>query len=125
MQNTNFLKNGQATRKYFLDHFIWIDSYARRILQRFGFDECKPVATLMLKDSGLQESNIKITNFPHRQAVSALMYLMVGTRPDLAYSGSFISRSLENPSAEDSASEKSVPLYSWYNYIWNHIPSNR
>ncbi|KAG5878525.1 hypothetical protein JTB14_008930 [Gonioctena quinquepunctata] len=42
----------------------------------------------------------KVSNFPYRQAVGALMYLMLGTRPDLAYSIGFLSRSLENPTAE-------------------------
>ncbi|GFY43368.1 hypothetical protein TNIN_452111 [Trichonephila inaurata madagascariensis] len=36
-----------------------------------------------------------------RQAVDALMYLMVGTRSDLAHSVGFLSRSLKNPSADD------------------------
>jgi hypothetical protein len=85
--------------------------YARKILQRFGFDECKPVETPMLKDSGLQEPNIKVTDFRYRQAVGALMYLMVGTRPDLAYSIGFLSRSLENPSAEDIVRVKRVFRY--------------
>ncbi|GFS70301.1 retrovirus-related Pol polyprotein from transposon TNT 1-94 [Nephila pilipes] len=56
--------------------------YAEKLLQRLGFDECKFITTLMLKDSGLQKSDIKISDFPYRQAVGALMYLMVGTRSD-------------------------------------------
>ncbi|GFU40105.1 retrovirus-related Pol polyprotein from transposon TNT 1-94 [Trichonephila clavipes] len=75
--------------------------YARKILKCFGFEECKPVATPMLKDCRMQKSETKNSDFPYRQAVGALMYLMVGTRPDLAYSAGFLSRSLENPSAED------------------------
>ncbi|GFU47026.1 copia protein [Nephila pilipes] len=70
--------------------------YAKKLLQRFEFDECKPVATPMLKDSGFQKSD-----FPYRQAVGALMYLMVGTKSDLAYSAGFLSISLEYPSTED------------------------
>ncbi|GFV74067.1 hypothetical protein TNCV_601181 [Trichonephila clavipes] len=35
------------------------------------------------------------------QAVGSLMYLMVGTRPDLAYSVGFLRDHFENPSAED------------------------
>ncbi|GFY46270.1 integrase core domain protein [Trichonephila inaurata madagascariensis] len=78
--------------------------YARKLLKCFGFEECKPVATPMLKDCRLQKSEIKNSDFPHRQAVGALMYLMVGTRPDLAYSVTFLSRSLEKPSAEETKS---------------------
>lgn len=89
-------------------------AYARKILQRFGFDECKPVATPMLKDKnvGYQEGDTKTTvDFPYRQAIGALMYLMIGTRPDLAYSVGFLSRSLENPSTEDIVRVKRVFRY--------------
>ncbi|GFY41846.1 integrase core domain protein [Trichonephila inaurata madagascariensis] len=55
----------------------------------------------MLKDCRLQKSETKISYFPYRQAVGALMYLMVGTRSGLAQSVGFLSRSLENPSADD------------------------
>ncbi|GFX73992.1 retrovirus-related Pol polyprotein from transposon TNT 1-94 [Trichonephila clavipes] len=60
---------------------------------------------------GLQKSETKNSDFPYRQAVGALMYLMVGTRPDLAYSVGFLSRSLENPSAEDIVTVKRVFRY--------------
>lgn len=86
--------------------------YARKILKRFGFDECKPVATPMLKDSRLQNpEDDKISDFPYRQAVGALMYLMLGTRPDLAYSVGFLSRTLENPSSDDIVRVKRVFRY--------------
>lgn len=86
--------------------------YARKILQRFGFDQCKPVATPMLKDSEFQKlEDGKEPDFPYRQAVGALMYLMVGTRPDIAYSVGFLSRSLEKPSAEDVVRVKRVFRY--------------
>ena len=84
--------------------------YTKRILQRFGFDGCRPVATPMLKDLGSQ-NYAERKNFPYRQAVGALMYLMVGTRPDFAYSVGFLSRSLENPSAADIIRVKRVFRY--------------
>ncbi|KMQ83327.1 integrase core domain protein [Lasius niger] len=79
-------------------------AYARRILERFNFLNCKPISTLMLKSSEISRTgkdDAKEHKFPYRQAVGSLMYLMLGTRPDLAYSVGFLSRSLENPSAED------------------------
>ena len=36
---------------------------------------------------------VKIKEFPYRQLVGALMYLMIEPRPDLDYSVGFISRS--------------------------------
>ncbi|GFU83036.1 retrovirus-related Pol polyprotein from transposon TNT 1-94 [Trichonephila clavipes] len=59
--------------------------YARKILKCFGFKECKPVATPMLKDCRLQKSETKNSDFPYR--------------------------SLENPSAEDIVKGKRVFRY--------------
>ena len=87
-------------------------SYAQKILERFNFVGCKPVSTPMLpssEDSG--KAPEKETAFPYRQAVGALMYLMLGSRPDLAYSVGFLSRTLENPSATDIARLKRVFRY--------------
>jgi transposase InsO family protein len=79
--------------------------YTRRILERFGFNSCKAVATPMVKlsreeitESGKVDNK---TSFPYRQAIGALMFLMIGTRPDLAYSVGYLSRVLDEPSAED------------------------
>lgn len=90
------------------------EAYAKRILQRFNFSCCKPISTPMLKGSEVPESrkdDLSGHNFPYRQVVGALMYLMLGTRPDLAYSVGFLSRSLENPSIEDVIRIKRVFRY--------------
>ncbi|GFY43262.1 copia protein [Trichonephila inaurata madagascariensis] len=85
--------------------------YTRKILKCFRFEECKPVATPMLKGCRLQNSETKNSYFPYRQAIGALMYRKGGTRPDLAYSVGFLSRSLESPSAEDIVRLKRVFRY--------------
>ncbi|KAG5879136.1 hypothetical protein JTB14_004112 [Gonioctena quinquepunctata] len=90
------------------------NTHARKILERFNFSDCKPISTPMLKEREILETgkeSEKVSNFPYRQAVGALMYLMLGTRPDLAYSIGFLSRSLENPTAEDVAKVKRVFRY--------------
>lgn len=89
-------------------------AYTKKILERFNFSEAKSVSTPILKDSetlksGKDESN-KI-NFPYREAIGACMYLMVGTRPDLAYSIGILSRNLENPTNEDLIKLKRVFRY--------------
>ncbi|GFY40714.1 putative polyprotein [Trichonephila inaurata madagascariensis] len=60
---------------------------------------------------GLQKSETKNSNLPYRQAVGALMDLMVGTRPYLAYSVGFLSKLPENPLAEDIVRVKRVFRY--------------
>ena len=85
--------------------------YAKKILQRFGFDECKPVQTPMLKGTDDTQLDKMDSAYPYRQAVGALMYLMTGTRPDIAYSISYLSRSLENPTMDDITRVKRVLRY--------------
>lgn len=46
--------------------------------------------------------------FSYRQTVGAVMYLMLDTHPDLAYSIGFLSKNLENPSSEDVVKVKRV-----------------
>ena len=88
-------------------------AYARRILERFKFENCKSVATPMLKttESDSTKSGKADVDFPYRQAVGALMFLMTGTRPDLAYSVGYLSRVLDKPTAEDVIRVKRVFRY--------------
>lgn len=85
--------------------------YAKKILQRFGFDECKPVQTPMLKGIDKTQINEPDSSYPYRQVVGALMYLMIGTRPDIAFSISYLSRSLEKPTSDDIIKVKRVLRY--------------
>lgn len=77
-------------------------AYIKKILERFGMDECKPVSTPIIKE-GFQSGKVMSTDksYPYRQAVGALIYIMTGSRPDIAYAIGVASRTLENPSEED------------------------
>jgi hypothetical protein len=88
-------------------------TYAKKILERFNFLECKPVSTPMLKGTEIStsEKDNQAQKFSYRQAVRALMYLMLGKRPDLAYSVGLVSRTLENPTGEDVIRVKRVFRY--------------
>ncbi|KAG5874152.1 hypothetical protein JTB14_016356 [Gonioctena quinquepunctata] len=90
------------------------NTHARKILERFSFAVCKPISTPMSECRKILETrkeSEKAQNFPYIQAVGALMYLMLGTRPDPAYSIWFSSRPLENPNAGDVAKVKRVFRY--------------
>lgn len=87
------------------------EAYATKVLQRFGMSDCRPVHTPILKEKEVCTEETNETEFPYREAVGALMYLMMGTRPDLAYSISVLSRKLENPSKEDWMKVKRIFRY--------------
>lgn len=90
-------------------------SYVKKILRRFGMDTCKPVSTPIVKDSTPSEKvDMSYMRSNYRQIVGALAYLMVCTRPDIAYAVSIVSRSLEKPEAEDCVRLKRIMRYLQY-----------
>lgn len=72
----------------------------------------KPVSTPIINEN-IQSGKVGNTEktFPYRQAVGALMYLMTGTRPDIAYAVSVASKNLENPSEKDWVRVKRIFRY--------------
>ena len=80
---------------------LWLaqSKYANTVLARFGMDTCKPVHTPMDANAQLQKADggAPVTDEPYRQAIGSLMYLMVGTRPDLAFSVGKLSQFVEAP----------------------------
>ncbi|BES89629.1 Reverse transcriptase (RNA-dependent DNA polymerase) [Nesidiocoris tenuis] len=89
-------------------------NYIKKILQRFNMFECSPAPTPIIKDStqsGGEDSNKEPVNFPYRQAVGALMYVMTATRPDIAYAVGVVARNLENPSNDDVVRVKRIFRY--------------
>ena len=79
--------------------------FLQSILSKFGMQECKPVKTP--QDPGLKltktmcEGGCKhdetMKGVPYRSAVGAVMYLMVGTRPDLAAAVGVLSQFAADP----------------------------
>jgi hypothetical protein len=73
--------------------------FALVVLKRFGYENCKGVTTPMNPDFPTRaafESQFatehEMKQYPYLQALGSLMYLMVGTRPDLAFSLSVLSQ---------------------------------
>jgi hypothetical protein len=72
-----------------------------QILRRFGMNDAKPLATPMDVSVKLQPTpdNTTLADATiFRQIIGSLMYVMIGTRPDLAASISIISQFSANPS---------------------------
>ena len=94
-------------------------AYAESILKTFEMSDCKPIATPFGSDTHFTKSQSPSTpeeersmkNVPYREAVGKLMYLMLGTRPDLAYAISVLSRFVANPGEEHWKGLKRVLRY--------------
>lgn len=79
--------------------------YIDTILKRFQMEDCKAVSTPMdpgvklSKDMSPQtdEEIQEMANIPYQKAIGSIMYLMTGTRPDLAYSVGVVSQFMANP----------------------------
>ena len=58
--------------------------YAAQVLEKFGMAECNPIGTPLEVGLQLVKANESDDALPYREAVGSLMYLMVGTRPDIS-----------------------------------------
>ncbi|KAJ8891119.1 hypothetical protein PR048_010633 [Dryococelus australis] len=76
-------------------------------------ENSKAVSTLMVTDRSPRETGRDNVKFPYRKVVGALglMNLMIATRPDISYVVGVVSRSLENPTAEDVSQVKIILRY--------------
>jgi hypothetical protein len=74
------------------------EKYSNEVLERFRKSSVRPVSTPAVANKHLRklsqpESDMKL----YQSAVGALMYLMVGTRPDLTYAVSALGRHNATP----------------------------
>ena len=73
--------------------FLSQRSYLESIIQRYGFEDLKPVALPMETSTRLTSAQSPSTtneiaqmrNIPYHKAVGSLMYASLGTRPDILY----------------------------------------
>ena len=80
--------------------------YLKKVLQRFGInDKAKPVSTPLaphfklsaLMSPSTEYEREQMNHIPYANAVGALMYAMVCTRPDISHAVSMVSRYMHNP----------------------------
>lgn len=79
---------------------LFQSAYVHKILSRFNNDKSKSLSTSADPNVKFVKTNINKnvnSNFKYREAIGSLMFLMVGTRPDLAYIISVLSQFAENP----------------------------
>lgn len=91
------IRRNRPARTIILDQ----QGYIQKILHQFNMTDCAPVQTPMV-EKRLQKTEDEYLSQPderkeYQSMVGSLMYLMLGTRPDLAYAVSVVSRYSSNP----------------------------
>ena len=85
---------------------LWLDqqAYVEQLLEEFGFDESKVVATPgsqeQLSRAGAPSSESEIAamrSIPYRKAVGSLTYLANSSRPDIAHAVNYVAQYSQNP----------------------------
>lgn len=70
-------------------------AYAKEVIERFEMTDCKPVSTPVDTSQSLRQlekDEERLDNLPYQEAVGSLLYLVQGSRPDLAFAVSNVSR---------------------------------
>ncbi|POM61105.1 Integrase catalytic core protein, partial [Phytophthora palmivora] len=88
--------------------FIHQHKYATKVIDRFSDYIPYPIATPAERNAKLsvssqpssEQEKDAMSSIPYRQAVGSVMYLMVGTRPDMAFYMREVSQFLANPGME-------------------------
>jgi hypothetical protein len=91
-------------------------AYIRKVLREFGMSEAKTVDTPMETSSKLGPAlpdyqAPAIFRREYQSAVGSLMYAMLGTRPDIAFAVSVVSRFSANPNPSHMVSVKRIMRY--------------
>jgi len=85
--------------------------YAGQVLETFGMAECNPIGTPLEVGLKLVKADESDDALPYREAVGSLMYLMIGTRPDIAFAIGKLSRFVSCYGKEHLAAIKRVLRY--------------
>ena len=102
----------RANRRISLDQ----SQLANQIMSRFGMEECNPVTTpldpsIQLKSADKDTSQSPVDQNLYRRMIGSLMYLMIGTRPDIAAAVSIISQFASNPTILHHQAAKRIIRY--------------
>lgn len=92
--------------------FIHQATYTNKVLCRFDMRDCHGVATPADPNQTMnnyEESDA--STYPYRELIGSLMYLAVGTRPDIAYAVGIASRFLEKPTVAHERAAKRILKY--------------
>ena len=86
--------------------------YVEKVLNRFGYSDCKPVSTLFDASVILRKNErIMRDQLRYSQIIGSLMYLASATRPDILFDVSKLSRFISNPKDDHWKALKRVVHY--------------
>jgi len=110
MGELNWLLGIQIT---FTDDGITVSqtTFIDQILNRFSMEDCKPVSTPIDSNHQLKADdgeNQRTDATAYQQIIGSLMYLVTGTRPDLAYTITQLSKFNSSPSTKHLMAAKRV-----------------
>lgn len=71
--------------------------HIEKMLQKFGMKDCKGSKTPLTKGYQFDEKELIIEDVPYRQLIGSLMFIATVSRPDIAYSVSYLSQYLDRP----------------------------
>ncbi|GKA65360.1 retrovirus-related pol polyprotein from transposon TNT 1-94 [Tanacetum coccineum] len=100
---------------------IWLSqkSYLKKILQRFNMQDCKSISTPFPTNLKLsskmspssKEERMEMSRVSYASAVGSLMFVMICTRPDIAYAVGVVSRYMAEPGKEHWEDVKRILRY--------------
>jgi len=100
-------------------HWLSQENYVLKVLERFNMAEARSVTSPLtghfkLSSKQYPKSPVEeeeMSRVPYASAVGSLMYVMICTRPDLAYAVSTVSRFMSNPGKQHWEAVKWVLRY--------------
>ena len=86
------------------------EKYCNNLLRRFNYTDKSNPCNIPMETTARFSINDgdRDTNFPYREAIGGLMYLVTATRPDLSYAVGMLSRFVERPTSKHVGAVKKI-----------------
>lgn len=92
--------------------FVHQATYTNKVLCRFNMENCNSVSTPSDSNQTMEKfDKSDKSNYPYRELIGSLMYLSIGTRPDITHAVGMASRFLERPTIVHEKAAKRILRY--------------
>ena len=80
-------------------------TYVQKMVEHFGMEDANPLSIPITPGHNLGKSQLPVNDLdieemrdiPYQEAVSSLMYVVIGTQLDITYAISYLARFMSNP----------------------------